>query len=111
MNNNSQSNVTKHTTPAEFYPRYLSEHQNTVNRALHFVGIGLMGLCFVTAMLFHLFIFFALMVIIPSVLDWIGHQFFEKNKPSTFKHPILSLACDFILFGDLMMGRQSFKTK
>ena len=111
MNNNHQLPDQKYATPAEFYPVYLSEHQNTVNRTLHFIGIGLTGLSFVTAMLFHLFIFFALMLVFGSVFAWIGHLFFEKNKPSTFKYPILTLACDFIFFGDLMMGRQSFKVK
>lgn len=111
MNSNQQAKHKKYTSPKEFYPFYLSEHQNTVNRILHFTGVGLMGLCFITAMLFHVFIFFALMPVFGAVLPWIGHLFFEKNKPSTFKYPILSLIGDFMLFGDLMMGRQSFKSK
>lgn len=111
MSNNDKAQHPKYTSINEFYPIYLSEHQNTTNRALHFAGTGLMGLSFVTAMLFHLFIFFALMPIVGFGLAWLGHLFFEKNKPSTFKYLFFSIACDFLLFGDLMMGRQSFKTK
>jgi hypothetical protein len=40
---------------------------------------------------------------------WVGHFFFEKNKPATFKYPLYSLARDFILFFDLLSGKQKFK--
>lgn len=96
-------------TLKEFYPHYLAEHQNTINRLLHFIGIGLAGLCFVAAMLFHEVIFFALMPVSASVFAFIGHLCFEKNKPSTFRYPLWTLIGDFALFGDLMMGKQKFR--
>jgi hypothetical protein len=37
---------------------------------------------------------------------WVGHAFFEKNKPATFNHPLYSLASDFILFWRLLTGRE-----
>ncbi|MCS7074970.1 MAG: DUF962 domain-containing protein, partial [Bacteroidia bacterium] len=39
---------------------------------------------------------------------WIGHAFFEKNKPATFTYPLYSLASDFIMFFDLLTGKQKF---
>jgi hypothetical protein len=111
MNDNQQMQDQKYKTLKEFYPFYLQEHQNTTNRILHFVGTGLIGLCFITAMLFHDFIFFALIPVVGYGFAWTGHFFFEKNKPATFKYPLFSLASDFLLFGDLMMGRQPFKVK
>ena len=53
-----------------------------------------------------------LLIAVPFVgygFAWVGHFFFEKNKPATFKHPLYSLASDFILFFDLVSGKQKFK--
>ena len=111
MSGNSKTTTKKYASVKEFYPIYLTEHQDTVNRALHCIGTVLAGLCFITAMLFHQFLFFALMPVIMFGLAWIGHTFFEKNKPSTLKHPLLSLLCDFQLAGDLIMGKQPFRVK
>ncbi len=30
---------------------------------------------------------------------------FERNKPATFGHPLYSLACDWIMMKDILMGR------
>lgn len=29
---------------------------------------------------------------------WVGHFFFEKNRPATFKQPIYSLMGDFMMW-------------
>ncbi len=98
----------KFKTLKEFYPFYLTEHRNLTSRILHFIGTGLVVLLFITAMLFHNFQFLIAMPIVGYGFAWIGHYFFEKNKPSTFKYPLFSLASDFILFWDLMSGKQAF---
>ena len=36
---------------------------------------------------------------------WVGHYVFEKNRPATFKHPWYSLAGDFVMFKDILIGR------
>ena len=101
----------KNITIKDFYPVYLTQHQNTANRILHFMGTGLLGLCFVTAMLFHNVVFFALMPVAAFGFSWIGHIVFEKNKPGKLQYLFFTLMSDFMLFGDLMMGRQPFSTK
>ena len=111
INDNHQLQTKKYTNIKEFYQLYLSKHQHTLNRVLHFIGTGLMGLCFITAMLFHNVIFFALMPILGFGLGWVGHYAFEKNHPFRIKYFFFVVACDFIFFGDLIMGRQSFKAK
>jgi len=36
----------------------------------------------------------------------VGWSFlFEKNKPATFKYPLLSLASDFIMFWHIITGQ------
>ena len=36
---------------------------------------------------------------------WIGHFFFEHNRPATFCHPLYSLAGDWVMFRDMLTGR------
>tara|TARA_B100001123_G_C14688611_1_gene780414 strand:- start:204 stop:350 length:147 start_codon:yes stop_codon:yes gene_type:complete len=36
---------------------------------------------------------------------WIGHFFFEKNKPATFKYPVYSLLADFVMYKDIILGK------
>ncbi|RZK43255.1 MAG: DUF962 domain-containing protein [Pedobacter sp.] len=96
---------------SEFYPFYLSEHKNFTSRVLHFTGTALVLLTLLAAILFHQWIFFIAIPIIGYGFAWIGHFFFEKNKPATFKYPAYSLASDFLLFFDLLSGKQQFKVK
>jgi len=101
--------VKKYKSLNEFYPFYLSEHQNLTSRILHFIGTGLVVLCFIGAMLFHEF---SILIAVPFLgygFAWVGHFFFEKNKPATFQYPLFSLASDFILFWDLLSGKQPFR--
>ena len=51
------------------------------------------------------------MPIIGYGFAWIGHFFFEKNKPATFQYPIWSLFSDFKLFFELVIGKQKFNPK
>ena len=39
---------------------------------------------------------------------WIGHFFFEKNRPATFKHPFYSLLGDFVMYRDMILGKVPF---
>jgi hypothetical protein len=95
----------------EFYPFYLTEHRNFTSRVLHFIGSGLAILSLLAAMLFHNFNFFLAIPVLGYGFAWIGHFFFEKNRPATFRHPLYSLASDFMLFFDLLSGKQAFRTK
>ncbi|MCD0489487.1 DUF962 domain-containing protein [Pedobacter sp. MC2016-14] len=94
----------------EFYPFYLTKHQNTTNRVLHFIGSGLAILCLISAVLFHNLSCLLALPVFAYGFAWIGHFFFEKNRSNSCKHPFFNLASDFLLFGDLMTGRQSFQT-
>ncbi|MBE0441101.1 MAG: Mpo1-like protein [Psychrobacter sp.] len=103
----------KASTPIKqkFYDFYLDEHQNMACRRLHFAGssFGLLGLA-------------------KSIKDrspkpvlkgiaagyacaWVGHFFFEKNKPASFKFPLKSFASDFRMYSDVLRGNLSLKDR
>jgi len=39
---------------------------------------------------------------------WVGHFFFEKNKPATFKYPLMSLRGDFVMWFETVTGTRDF---
>ncbi len=98
------------TSFSEFYPFYLSEHQDTVSRVLHFIGTLLFFVLLITGIITGNGWFFLAIPVVGYGFAWIGHFFFEKNKPATFQYPLYSLASDFKLFFELLTGKQKFKS-
>lgn len=52
-----------------------------------------------------------LLMLVPIIgygFAWVGHYFFEKNKPATFKYPVYSLICDWLMFKDTLTGKIKF---
>lgn len=90
---------------AEFYPFYLYEHANGTCRLLHFIGttgvIGCLVMLIATGSLWWL-------LAVPVTgygFAWVGHFFFEKNRPATFRYPFYSLAGDWVMYADILRGR------
>lgn len=90
---------------AEFYPYYLQEHGDPTCRRLHFVGTLSVLSILVGALATGNYMALWLMPLVGYGFAWIGHFFFEKNRPATFKHPWYSLAGDFVMFKDILIGR------
>ena len=89
----------------EFYPFYLSKHQNPVNRGLHVIG-SLLVLSILAYGVFtpHWKLLF-LMSVVGYGFAWIGHYFFEKNRPATFTYPLYSFIGDWAMLKDVLTGR------
>jgi hypothetical protein len=98
----------KYQSLKEFYPYYLSEHQNPTSRLLHFIGTGLVLVVLVLAIALENYSWLAGIPVLGYGFAWVGHFFFEKNKPATFIYPFYSLASDFLLFFDLLRGKEKF---
>ena len=110
---NPKKDIVKVDTPTtqKFYDFYLDEHQNMACRRLHFAGssFGLLGLAK------------SVKTRSPKPLlkdiaagyacAWVGHFFFEKNKPASFKFPLKSFASDFRMYGDVLRGNLSLKDR
>ncbi len=111
--NNRKSNTevtkTREKQQQKFYDFYLEEHQNMACRRLHFAGssFGLLGLAK------------SIKTRSPKPLlkgiaagygcAWVGHFFFEKNKPASFKFPLQSFVSDFRMYTDVLRGNLSLR--
>ncbi|WP_201615506.1 DUF962 domain-containing protein [Psychrobacter urativorans] len=108
-NSNTDVIKTDEQEKQKFYDFYLDEHQSIACRRLHFAGssFGLLGLAK------------SVKTLSPKPLlkgiaagyacAWIGHFFFEKNKPATFKYPLQSFGGDISMFSDVLRGNISLK--
>ena len=89
----------------EFYPFYLTEHANRTSRRLHFIGsCGVLALIVVAILRGNGWWLLAALVC-GYGFAWIGHFFFEKNRPATFKYPIYSLMGDWVMFWQVLTGK------
>lgn len=92
---------------SEFYPYYLDEHRDPTCRRLHFVGTSLVIGLLVTAVATGDPSWLWGMPLAGYGFAWLGHFRYEKNRPATFKHPLYSLAADFVMYRDIWRGRVS----
>jgi hypothetical protein len=101
-------NESRYESFDDFYPYYLSEHENPICRRLHFVGTGLVILILAFALYYRVWLALAAVPFVGYGFAWVGHFFFEHNRPATFKHPFYSLIGDFVMFKDMLIGRIRF---
>ncbi len=128
MNQTTTTNATKITSPQAnstrtdmvkteslseqaFYDFYLDEHQNMACRRLHFAGssFGLLGLAKSVKTR-------SAKPLVKGIAAgyacaWVGHFFFEKNKPASFKFPLKSFASDFRMYSDVLRGNLSLRNR
>lgn len=93
------------TSFAEFWPFYMSQHQDHRCRALHYTGsivsLGLVGTGIATGS------GLLCLAAIPAGYGpaWIGHFVLEKNRPATFQYPFYSLLADYVMLFRFLTGR------
>ncbi len=89
----------------DFWPHYLNEHANRTNRALHAAGttaaIAMLGV----AAAKRDWKLAALAPLLGYGPAWAGHFFLEKNRPTTFSHPVWSLRADLKMAGLMLQGK------
>jgi hypothetical protein len=95
-------------TFADFYPFYLSEHANRVSRRLHFAGSSIALALLVAALVTQAWWLVAVAIVQGYAFAWVGHFFFEHNKPATFKYPGFSFLGDWRLWWEIVTGKIKF---
>jgi len=92
----------------EFYPFYLSEHANRTSRRLHFAGSCIALTLIIVAMATKGWWLIAVALTQGYAFAWIGHFFFEHNRPATFRYPIKSFIGDWRMWWEMLTGRIKF---
>ena len=94
------------TSFEEFWPFYVSQHSRASTRALHFAGttmvLGSLAAGVLVAPSYALLAF-----VLGYGPAWIGHFFFEKNRPATFTYPLWSLRGDLRMYVLMLTGRMA----
>jgi hypothetical protein len=90
---------------SEFWPFYVREHSNPINRKLHFVGSTLALLSLAGAVATANPFLLVAAPIFGYGFAWVGHFVFQKNKPATFKYPLYSFASDWVMYGKILAGK------
>ncbi len=89
----------------EFYPFYLQQHANRTCRGLHFIGSTLV-LALVFWSVWNRDARWLLLAPVAGYgFAWVGHFFFEKNRPATFTYPVYSLLGDWVMWKDIIIGK------
>ena len=96
------------TSFREFYPYYLSEHQNVTCRRLHFIGSTLVLTLLILSLFTGQLMLLWLLPVAGYGFAWLGHFKFEHNKPATFYYPLYSLMGDWVMYKDILLGRIKF---
>ena len=93
---------------AAFYPHYIHEHSNRTCRRIHVVGSALVLVVLAAAIATLNPWWLLAMPLVGYGFAWVGHFFFEKNRPATFKYPLWSLMGDWRMFFETVTGRRRF---
>jgi hypothetical protein len=89
----------------DFWPYYVREHSERMNRVLHFIGLSGAILCTLTALATWRPWLLLVAPLFGYSFAWFGHFVIEKNKPATFKYPLFSLGADFVMLYCIATGR------
>lgn len=92
----------------DFYPFYLSEHSRPATRRLHFAGTTVALALILAAVVTQRWRLLVVALVQAYALAWIGHFFFERNKPATFRYPWLSFLGDWRMWWQIVTGKIPF---
>jgi hypothetical protein len=70
-----------------FYRHYLEEHRHPACRLLHFIGSWLVIAVALAALLTRRPLLLLAAPVAGYGFAWVGHFFFEHNRPATFRQP------------------------
>lgn len=104
----SVASATRFTRFSDFYPYYLGEHVNRTCRRLHFIGSTLAVLLVLAAVSTQHWWLIAAAFVQGYGFAWVGHFYFEHNRPATFKHPLYSYLGDWKMWWQTLTGKIAF---
>ena len=97
--------MNKSLTFGEYYAYYLTLHSNKTCRRMHELGQVVTLFTLLYALFSHTWLLLFLVPFVVYPFAWIGHFFFEKNKPAAFSRPLWAKACDWVMLKDIITGK------
>jgi hypothetical protein len=93
---------------AEFYPYYLTQHADRRCRRAHFIGTS-SAIAAIAQYIDSLNAWWLLFAVVRGYGGaWIGHFFYEKNRPASFSQPWWSLRADWVMYWQMLTGKLSW---
>ena len=93
---------------AEFYQFYLTQHADRMCRRTHFIGSSLALMCLLFAVLTGRGGWVAAALVAGYGGAWIGHFFYEHNRPASFAQPWFSFRADWVMYWQMLTGKLSW---
>ena len=93
----------------EFWRFYVREHSKRSTRMLHFAGTTLALSLLVFSIASQRWLLLPIVPVVGYGLSWVGHFFFERNKPAAFGNPWWSFLSDLrmcLYIVTFRMGRE-----
>jgi hypothetical protein len=90
---------------AEFYPVYLAMHSHPTCRRLHLLGNGLAVGALVYAIVTRNPWALLAMPVLQTALAYVGHRFFQKNRPGVLRYPVWGAIGNWVMTGDVLRGK------
>jgi len=92
----------------EFYPYYLTQHADRRCRRAHFIGTSAALLALLAALLSGSALWIVAALVLGYGGAWVGHFYYEKNRPATFDQPWLSFKADWVMYWQMLTGKLSW---
>ncbi len=89
----------------EFWHEYLRAHAKWQTRCVHYCGVGIIIASIIAAVVFKLWWLPLLGVFVNYAGDWTSHYVIERNRPSAFDNPFLSMVSGLRMFALWITGR------
>ncbi|KVS34307.1 MULTISPECIES: DUF962 domain-containing protein [Burkholderia cepacia complex] len=100
--------ASRYHTFRDFYPFYLREHSNRTSRRLHFVGSSIALVLLIVATATQTWWIVPVALVEAYGFAWVGHFFFEQNRPATFQYPWKSFMGDWRMWWEILTGKIRF---
>ncbi len=91
----------------EFWPYYVGEHKDPLNRGLHYLGTTLAIGSVATAALTLNPGWLLVAPVVGYGPAWFGHFVIERNRPATFTYPVWSLRGDLKMLSLALAGKMA----
>ena len=88
----------------EFWPYYLRQHAKLRTRQWHIVGTGAAVALLLGSLVAASPSLFVASLVAGYGPAWLAHFLVEKNRPTTWRYPVWSLASDFRMAGLWLSG-------